>query len=97
MKASNDPLDRLLRSAAKAPPQPAAGLSFATQARVLAAWRVGAVEDNDFDLLTLFRHGLALAGALSALMIAISLWEMQHDTADVWAVSDPVINLVSLQ
>jgi hypothetical protein len=96
MNAFTDPLDRLLKSAAQAPPRPVGELPFATEARVLAYWRGGAAEDPGVDLLALFRRGLALAGALSVLTVALSLWEMHRDTADVWAVSDPVINLASL-
>ena len=96
MNAFDDPLDRLLRSAAQAPPRAAGELSFATEARVLAAWRAGAAGDPGVDLVALFRRGLALAGALSVLTVAVSLWEMRHDPADVWEVSDPVVNLASL-
>ena len=96
MNAFNDPLDRLLRSAAQAPPRAAGELSFATEARVLAAWRAGAAGDPGVDLVALFRRGLALAGVLSVLTVALSLWMMHHDKSDVWAVSDPVINLASL-
>jgi len=96
MKAFNDPLDRLLKSAAQAPPRPVGELPFATETRVLAAWRAGAAEDAGLALLSLFRRGLALAGALSVLTVALSLWIMHRDTSDVWAVSDPVINLASL-
>jgi hypothetical protein len=96
MKAFNDPLDRLLKSAAQAPPRPVSELPFATETRVLACWRAGAAEDWGVDFLALFRRGLALAGAFSVLTVAVSLWEMRHDTTDVWEVSDPVINLASL-
>ena len=96
MKAFTDPLDRLLRSAAQAPPRPAGELSLTTETRVLAAWQTGPAEDRWEDLLVVFRRGLALAGALSLLAVAVSLWEMHRAPANVWAVSDPVINLASL-
>ena len=96
MNAFNDPLDRLLRSAAQAPPRPTGELPFATEAGVLASWRAGMAGDAGPALLSLFRRGLALAGALSVLTVAVSLWMMHRDTSDVWAVSEPVINLASL-
>ncbi len=96
MKASRDPLDRLLKSAAHAPARPAAELPYAVETRVLASWRAGGIDDTARALLPLFRGGLALAGVLSVLAVVLSLWLMHRDTPDVWAGSDTVVNLASL-
>jgi len=97
MKPLDDPLGRLLRSAAQGPTPAVGELPFATEARVLARWRSGLDEDAGSAVLALFRRGLALAGALAAITVAVSLWEMRHNAADVWAVSDAVINVASIQ
>jgi hypothetical protein len=96
MNAFHDPLDRLLKSAAQAPPRPVGELPFTVQTRVLAHWRGGVDEDAGVDILAVFRRGLVLAGALSVLTVAVSWWQMHRAPADVWEVSDPVINLASL-
>ncbi len=95
MKASRDPLDRLLKSAAHAA-RPAGELSFAVETRVLASWRAGGLDDTVGALLPLFRRGLALAGVLSVLAVVLSLWLVHRDTPDVWAGSDTAVNLASL-
>jgi hypothetical protein len=97
MKPFDDPLDRLLRSAAQSPPRVLGALPFATETRVLTGWRSEQSEDSSLGLLHLFRRGLALAGALAALTVAVSLWEMSRSAKDVWAVSDTVINVASIQ
>ncbi len=96
MKALSDPLDRLLQSAAHAPAPPAGELPYAIETRVLASWRAGSLDDTVRSLLPLFRRGLALAGVLSVLAVAISVWLMHRDTPDVWAGSDTLVNLASM-
>jgi hypothetical protein len=97
MKRFDDPLDRLLRSAAQASPRPAGELPFAIQARVLAQSRSGLTDDAGFAVLKLLRRGLALAGALAVLTAAISLWEMHRNAADIWSVSDATVNVALIQ
>jgi hypothetical protein len=63
---------------------------------VLAHWRNPSAEEMGLDVVTLFRRGLVLAGALSLLTVALCLWQMHRAPADVWEVSEPVINLASL-
>jgi hypothetical protein len=97
MKPFTDALDRLLRSAAQAPSRAAGELPLRTAAGALAGWRGGESEESGFASLPLFRRGLVLAGALAAVTVAASLWEMSRDKADVWSVSDTVLNVASIQ
>ena len=90
MSDINEQLDRLLRRAASAP-RPAADLvevPFPVQARVLAAWRAGRAEGGDLSgLLRWFRLGLACAGAVAALAVAVSWPAIPKDAADEITVS----------
>ena len=88
-------LDRLLRAAAHAP-HPAAELSFATEARVLAQWRRSRSEAEAGGLVRWLQRGFALACALTAVIAAISLTETRQPAADVWDVSNAVVNLAAL-
>jgi hypothetical protein len=97
MKPFNDPLERLLRSAAQASGREIGDLPFAVQSRVLAGWRRGSAEDSGLAVLALLRRGLALTGALALLTVALSLWQMHRNASDVWAVSDTVINVALIQ
>jgi hypothetical protein len=69
---NHEPLDRLLRCAAKAPardiPEPDPGL----EARVIAAVRSARRAADDGALLTVLRWGLALAGGAALCAILLS-------------------------
>ena len=78
----NDPLERLLRNAALAKPEPAAELSFPVQARILAAWRASRDETEAF--LPLLRKAILAATVVSALAIAITF-----ATIDTMAEAEP--------
>lgn len=69
MNPSNDPLDRLLKSAARAPKAEPGPASFALEARVLAAWRTTRNDDGDF-LLGWFRRATLCACALAVASLA---------------------------
>lgn len=90
------PLERLLRAAAATWPVAPAGLSFATEAQILSAWRRGPVERDDADLLTLFRRGLAFAGVLAVLAVVLSLSRMPGRSPDVLTTANAVANLAVL-
>jgi hypothetical protein len=51
MNSGNDPLDRLLKSAARAPRPETGAARFALEARVLGNWRASAPADNTDFLL----------------------------------------------
>lgn len=97
MKPFPDPLDRLLNAAARAPSRPPDELPVRVVTRTLAAWRAPRLDESGLALLTLFRRGLALAGALAAVSVALSIWEMHRATPDIWNVPDTVFNVASLQ
>ncbi len=90
------PLERLFRAAAAAWPPAPAGLPFATEARLLDAWRRGPVERDDADLLALFRRGLVLAGVLAVLAVVLSLNRMPGRSPDVLTTANAVANLAVL-
>jgi hypothetical protein len=69
MNSQNDPLDRLLKSAARAPKAEPGAPRFALEASVLARWRSGPNEDGDF-LVGWFRRATLCACALAVVSLA---------------------------
>lgn len=92
---NTDPLERLLRAAAAAWPAEEPRLSFATEARLLGAWRRGA-ERDDADWLPMFRRGLAFAGIVALAVVALSVSRMPGRSADVFTTANAVANLAIL-
>jgi hypothetical protein len=76
-------LHRLLRAAARAERPATEALPFAVEQRVLAAWRVGAVEDNEEALLVLFRRVLIGACVITLLALAASYKELTTNGNEV--------------
>ena len=70
MNNSHDPLDRLLRAAARATPRAAAQPSFALEARVLANWRPAAQSGEIETLVLWLRRATIAAGLLVCLSVA---------------------------
>jgi hypothetical protein len=64
----NPDLDRLLRSAARAP-QASAEVSFGFETRVVAGWRSGRSVRNDFADLSRFLRG---AGAIACAVLVVA-------------------------
>lgn len=93
---NTDPLERLLRAAAAAWPAEEPRLSFATEARILGAWRRGLVERDDVDWLLMFRRGLAFAGIIALAVVALSVSHMPGRSADVFTTANAVANLAVL-
>ena len=58
MNPGNDPLDRLLKSAARAPRPETGAARFTLEARVLGNWRVEQTDNADFLLAWLRRAAL---------------------------------------
>ena len=65
----NDPLDRLLRAAAKAPVEAPAEAPFGFDTRVIASWRSGSSAGNDIAEITRF---LRRAGAIGLAVLLLA-------------------------
>jgi hypothetical protein len=87
MKRIDDCLNRLLRSAARAPQRELSALSWATEMRVLAGWRAGQCGADDSALLGMLRRGLAFACALMLISLTLALTHVTRSSDTVW--SDP--------
>jgi hypothetical protein len=68
----NDPLDRLLRAASKAPAREASALDFGLENRVLAAMRAARSGAETGALISILRWGLAFAGSAAVCMVLLS-------------------------
>ena len=93
-------LGRLLRNAAAAPvPAAAAGLPFAVEARVLAAWRTGRAEGSGeiAALLRLFRYGFACACAVAIVAVGLSWRGVQSEATDEFALTNAEMNVAMLR
>ncbi len=83
MKPSHDPLDRLFRSAAQAPARSPAVLPSGAEFRILAAWRRGEPDGELAAVLGLFRRGLAVACALTAVVSAVCWLNLARPTPNL--------------
>ncbi len=72
MNTENDPLGRLLRSAARVPRPEPAEAPFATEARCLAAWRSAERADNSDYLVAWLRRAAICAGAVALASLALN-------------------------
>ena len=70
MNSGNDPLDRLLKSAARAPRAETSAARFALEARVLGNWRAMAQTDNTDFLLAWLRRAAICACVLALASLA---------------------------
>lgn len=94
MKPQRDPLERLFRSAAAAPPRelPKAA-PFAVECRVLSAWRQPGLGDDDlFSFLPLFRRGLAAAW-LAVALVGVAGYFAPDDNIDETTVASAVTEI----
>ncbi|MBK9139796.1 MAG: hypothetical protein IPM17_13690 [Verrucomicrobia bacterium] len=87
MKRREACLNRLLRAAARAPQREVPALSWATETRVLAAWRANRAAGDDTALLNVLRRGLAFACALMLISLTLSLTQVSRSADPVW--NDP--------
>ena len=90
-------LSRLLKAAGAIPAEPLPPLSSASEARILAAWRVGRSESSSPAWLPLFHRGLAFAAVLVVLSAILGLREFNRDVQDELNTSNAVVNLVVLR
>jgi hypothetical protein len=97
MKTNNESLDRLLKSAARAP-QPAPGaMPDYLPTRVLAEWRSSAQDFEFPPIARLLRIGLGFA---CAIMFTVTLLHYQQEARNDFYgldVLNPAINLTMLQ
>jgi hypothetical protein len=97
MNSNDNPLQRLLDSAAKAP-RPVAPVSagpFGAETRFLAAWRPGSGRDQAALLVYWLRRAIALALALVLLSAA---WNYRHTAeagADEVSLADSAFQIAS--
>ncbi len=70
MNPGNDPLARLLKSAARAPKAETGAARFALEARVLAGWRAAARTGNGDYLVAWFRRAAICACVLALVSLA---------------------------
>lgn len=95
----SDPLDRLLRSAARAREveRPIAGLTWASENQILGAWRASRSGSLGESWMGLFRTGVALAGATALLTVLITWHTDVTPVADEVAATDAAFNVVVLR
>jgi hypothetical protein len=82
-------LDRLLRSAANAPEEPAPEAPFGFETRVVASWRSGQGSANDIADLTRF---LRRTGVIAFAILAIASAAAYQQFADSAALNMPQTN-----
>jgi hypothetical protein len=73
MNSENDPLDRLLKSAARAPRPETGAARFALEARVLGGWRAAAPADSGDYLVAWLRRAALCACVLALVSLAWNL------------------------
>lgn len=93
MKRIDDCLNRLLRSAARAPNRDLPGLGWAAETRVLAGWRANLAPADDAMLLILFRRGLAFACALMLVSLTLSVAQVSRSAETVWTDPSAIVTL----
>ena len=89
MKRQNNNVDRLLRSAANAPEEPASEAPFAFETRVLAAWRSRHEIGNDVADLTRF---LRRTGVIAFAVLTIASAVAYKQFSDNATLSAPQTN-----
>jgi hypothetical protein len=89
MNSGNDPLDRLLKSAARAPRPETGAARFALEARVLGNWRAAQTDNTDF-LLAWLRRAAICACVLALVSLAWNYGALAGNRArgDELAVAD---------
>lgn len=88
---SPDPLDRLLRSAARTPVPACERLSFAAESRVLAAWRRSRGDSLPVGLGLWLRAGFAGALLVAATAVAVSWSSVRQPAGDEYAVANATL------
>lgn len=97
MKITDHALDRLLRSAARAPQRDLEPASHALQARVLAQYRASQREDDAPGLLAFFRLGLGLACAVASVAMLIGFQAYHPGTDQLLSLPDVAVNMALMR
>jgi hypothetical protein len=95
MKSQHDPLGRLLKAAAQAPPRAILDEApFRVERAALAEWRDGsrAVFEDWWSFLPIFRGGLAFACGIALVALAFSYADRDHPSDEV-AIIDSVMTM----
>jgi hypothetical protein len=92
MKPVNHALDRLFRAAAHAPGQGQDHPSPALEAKILTNWRHRSRGEESMVLLSLFRRGVAVAAAVAAVTMLLTL---RGDDTQLPAMDSMVLDSVS--
>jgi hypothetical protein len=90
MNPENDPLNRLLKSAAQAPKPETGAARFALEARVLGGWRAAARAENGDHLVAWLRRAAICACVLAVASLAWNYRALagNHRGGDELAVAD---------
>ena len=97
MKITDQALDRLLRSAARAPQRNLEPAARALEARVLAQYRAGRREEDTPGLLAFFRLGLGLACAVAGLAMLIGFQNYHPGTDGLLSLPDVAVNMALMR
>lgn len=92
MNRTQHPLDRLMKSARRSAQEEPAPMSFRTEARVLAHWRMQQTKPCWYELVPLLRRGFAVACAVGVLLAAASFAQVKSSLPDAWAMASQVAN-----
>jgi len=92
MNPTQQPLDRLIKSAGRSRQEEETLLSFRTEARVLAHWRTLQSQPHWLELVPLLRRGLACASAAGVLVAALTFTQIKSSTPDAWTMASTVAN-----
>ena len=94
MKNANHDLDRLLRSAARAPGQPLVELDLGLQNRVLADWR-RAPRVAVGSLVGWWWRGALGACSVAAIIVAMAVFNTPAEVQDPYATGDETLSLLA--
>jgi len=94
MKNAYHDLDRVLRSAARAPGQPLVGLDIGLQNRVLAEWRRGP-RAAVASLVGWWWRGALAACSVAAIIIAMAVLNTPAEIQDPYAAADETLSLLA--
>ena len=92
MNPTQQPLDRLIKSAGRSRQEEETLMSFRTEARVLAHWRTLQSQPHWLELVPLLRRGLACACAAGVLLAALTFTQTKSSTPDAWTMASTVAN-----
>ena len=93
MRINDNHLDRLFRAASRAYRAESEELSFATEARLMAAWRRSETPSNGWECVTLLRHGLICACILMVASVTLGLLHGNPQPVTEWQYANTLTHL----